>query len=235
MKRERIECLEFLQMGFGYNAHEKVFADLSFKFNAGEVLYLQGPRGSGKNTFIKLLLGLVSPTQGHYLINGTSVNDFSYSEFDSFRLNMGHSFDVGGLINNLTLYENFRLPLDYHDFLGVHERFDFIVAMLERFHLNEQKHLRPAFVSASARKAASVLRAFALLPEMIILNDPTQGMSMEHVPVLVELIKHHQRRHGLKHVIIATDDVGLLRQLEGRIMSVTTNGLQEVTATRRAG
>lgn len=225
MKRSNIESIELKKMGFYYDPEEKIFSDVNFKFNSGEVLYIQGPRDSGKNTFIKLLLGILSPQEGEYLINGTCVNDFSFSEFDRFRLNMGHSFDVGGLINNQTLYENFRLVLDYHDYLEPAKRFDYIVHMMKWFQLENQKHLRPAFISSSARKAACVLRAFSLKPEVVILDNPTQGMSMEHIPNLVELIKEHQDKYSLKYVIISSDDVGLISQLPGRIVSVTATGL----------
>jgi ABC-type transporter Mla maintaining outer membrane lipid asymmetry ATPase subunit MlaF len=138
---------------------------------------------------------------------------------------MGHSFDVGGLINNQTLYENFRLLLDYHDYLEPAERFDYIVQMMKWFQLENQKHLRPAFISSSARKAACVLRAFSLKPEVVILDNPTQGMSMEHIPNLVKLIKEHQDKYSLKYVVISSDDVGLISQLPGRIVSVTATGL----------
>lgn len=235
MKREKIDSVEFKDLSFNYQSQEKVFTGLNFEFPANEVLYLQGPRGSGKNTLIKLLLGLNSPTEGEYLINEKCVNDYSYREFDSFRLNMGYSFDVGGLINNLSLYENFKLLLDYHNFLTPGERSDYLLEMMKVFHLEEQKHLRPALISSSARKAAAVLRAFLLRPEMIILNDPTQALSMEHIFPLIELIKKHQQEHNLKYIIISSDDSGLINQLSGRVVKVMPDSLIEEKKIRRAG
>ena len=235
MKREAIKSIAFKELGFSYQLPEKVFSGLSFEFPANEVLYLQGPRGSGKNTLIRLLLGLNSPTEGEYLINEKCVNDYSYRELDPFRLNMGYSFDVGGLINNLSLYENFKLLLDYHDFLPPAQRTDYLLNMMKNFHLEEQKHLRPALISSSARKAAAVLRAFLLRPEMIILNDPTQAMSMEHIRPLIDLIKEHQQEHNLKYVIISSDDTGLINQLSGRVLKVMPDCLIEQKQIRRAG
>lgn len=224
MKRESIESMELFNLGYAYGNGEKVFSGFNFIFKEGEVLYIQGKKGAGKNTLVKLLLGLLTPNEGEYRINGTVVNEFSYAEFDAYRLNMGYSFDVGGLINNQGLYENLRFVLDYHDYLKSEERYDYIVKLMERFEFEKQKHLRPALVSSTVRKVASVLRAFILRPEMVLLDNPTQGMNVEHVPVLVELIKEHQRIHSLKHVIISSDDNTLISQLDGRTVSVTPTG-----------
>ncbi len=235
MRRFPISRIALDEVCFGYDAAASVFAGLSHRFEPGEVLYLQGPRGSGKNTLLRLLLGLEIPTAGRYLINDVAVNERDHVEFDPYRLNLGSAFDVGGLVNNHTLYENFRLLLDYHAHGEPGTRFDYVVALLERFDLDGVKHLRPAFVSSTARKAAAVLRAFALRPEVLILDNPTQGMSVEHIPTLVALIREHRERHGLNYVIISSDDTTLIGQLGGRIARVTPTELRFERSLRSTG
>ena len=102
MNRLDITSLELNQVGFAYES-ERVLSDVSFKPQAGEIYFLQGPRGSGKRTLLKLLMGVHAPTQGEYRINGELVNHLSHAEFDRYRLNIGYAFDVGGLINNHTI------------------------------------------------------------------------------------------------------------------------------------
>ncbi|HXH75654.1 MAG TPA: ATP-binding cassette domain-containing protein [Bacteriovoracaceae bacterium] len=227
MKRVSINSFEMKNIGFNYGAGEMIFTDVNYVFNPGEVLFIQGPQGAGKNTLIKLMLGLLSPTQGDYLVNGTSVNQFSYAEFDPIRLNIGYSFDVGGLINNQSLYENMMLLLNFHNFIEPSKRFDHIVNLLARFQIDEHKHLRPSAVSSSIRKMAVVLRAFLLHPEIVILDNPTQGISVEMIPAFMELIEEHRQKHNLKHIIISSDDKNLINQLGGRVMHVTRTGLLE--------
>jgi len=215
MKRVDIQSIELNSIGFSYQ-DKKVLENVNFRPQSGDVYFLQGPRGSGKRTLIKLLLGIHAPTHGEYRINGQLMNHLSHSEFDRYRLNIGYSFDVGGLINNHTIYENFKILLDYHDFKE-QAHFDYIVSLLKRFDIDEQKHLRPSLVSNGVRKAASIMRALALKPQCLILNNPTQGLSPEHVPVIVELIEEYKRCHNLKFVIIASDDWKLCNQLNGKI------------------
>ncbi len=235
MKRENIETLELKELEFFYNPKEKVFDGVNFNFVAGEVIYLQGPKGSGKNSLIKILLGLNSPNKGEYLINGKVVNEYCFKEFTPVRLNMGFAFDIGGLLNTLTLYQNFRLILDYHDFLETSKREVYIEQLMKRFHIYEQKDMRPAHVTSSTNKAANLIKAFLLRPEMVILNEPTQGLSMEDIDPLVELIKEHQEKYSLKFVIISSNDSELTKKLAGRAVSVTPCGFFDLELKRRAG
>jgi phospholipid/cholesterol/gamma-HCH transport system ATP-binding protein len=228
MKREPIEKLEFRNLKFSYEDGREVFTGLDFDFSAEPILYLQGPTGGGKTTLMKILVGLASPTSGDYLINGQEVGGLSFSEFDAYRLNMGYAFDVGGLINNQSLYENFKLPLDFHGFMEEQHKRDYIIGRLELFHLGEQKHIRPAFVSTGARKAASLLKALLLDPAVAILNDPTLGLNSELIEPFIALIREHQIKRGLKHVIIASEDMNLMHHLPGRIVQVTNKRLRYV-------
>lgn len=233
MRRQDLESIELKNLSFGYDENELVFKDFNFIIRERGLFYIHGPKGSGKNTLIKILLGLLPPSGGDFFINGTRVNEFSHQEFDLFRLSMGHAFDVGGLINNQTLYENFRLILDYHDYLDPAERFDYIVDLLRVFHLDEKKHLRPAAVSASDRKAAVILRSLILKPQLLILDNPTQGLSTEHIPHFIELLHEHSSKHDLRHIMISSEDRNLLEKLPGRVFKVTATGLEENPEARR--
>lgn len=237
MNRAQLHDIELRSVDFAYADGEKIFNQVSFRFDQQEVYYLQGPRGSGKTTLMKILLGLNQPASGEYLINERNVGDFSFSDFDVYRLNMGYAFDVGGLINNLTLYENFKLVLDYHQYLPAAERYEYIINMMNRFDLDQQKHLRPAHVSGSSRKAANLLRAFLLHPQMLILNDPTQGLSPEHIPLLTAMISEYRAKYALKYVIISSDDLNLKQLLPGITINVTSNGLikmENILSSKRA-
>lgn len=227
LKRNSIDQIVFNKMSFYYLEEEKVFNNINASFYPDDVIYLKGPRGSGKTTLMKMLLGLIAPKSGDFIINEENVSNYSHDEFNLYRLNMGFSFDVGGLINNLTLYENFKLVLDYHNYLDEDKRFDYIVHMMSFFNLEDQKHLRPSSISSSARKAASVLRSFLLKPQVLILNDPSQGLSVEHLLPLINLIKDHQLNHQLKFIFISSDDSNLINLLPGKSLHVAIDGFYE--------
>jgi len=225
MKRLELNSIIFDHLSFKYPTSTDIFSNLNFNFSCDHPLILQGPTGGGKTTLMKLLLGLIAPTSGEYLINGQVMNELSHSQFDLFRLNMGFAFDVGGLINNRTLYENFILPIEYHNFLPRDERKKYIVSFFEHFGISEQKHIRPAFVTSGTRKLAAVIKAFVLNPQLIILNNPTLGLNSEHIEPLAELIKFHRTEMNLKYLIIATDDQNFINLIGGEVYNVTNNEL----------
>ena len=234
MIRESIRSLEFRQLDFSYGEAAEIFKGLSHHFRDDMVTVLQGPTGGGKTTLIRLLLGMLQPGAGEYLINGQVVNRQSFHEFNRFRLNMGYAADDGGLIHNMTIYENFKLPLDYHGYRPAADRREYILERLARFNLDKQMFLRPSFVSGGTRKVASVLKAFLLDPEVLILNNPTMGLGSEHVLPLVNLIRHHRESRNLRHVLICSEDRGFLRHLDARVLQVSSTHLTESTLAEAA-
>lgn len=227
MKRKIIESLSFKDINFFYDESNPIFKNMSYEFSPDEVYFIQGPTGGGKTTLMKLILGLVGPNHGEYLINGKPVQGLSYNEFDEYRLNMGFSSDVGGLINNQSIYENFQLPLNFHDYVSPNEMCDYIFEFLQVFNLQDQKHLRPAFVSSGTRKAASVLKAFILNPQILILNNPTLGLNQEHIKPLVNLIENHRKHRGLKYIFIASDDLSFAQYFNYKIIQISNQSIVE--------
>jgi ABC-type transporter Mla maintaining outer membrane lipid asymmetry ATPase subunit MlaF len=221
MKRYSLESICLKDLTFSYPHGPDIFSDLTFTCPSQHPVILQGPTGGGKTTLMKILLGLLAPKSGEYLINGKKMNQLSHQEFDSYRLNMAFAFDVGGLINNRTLYENFILPMEYHNFMPASQRKDYIVSFFERFGISEQKHIRPAFVTAGTRKLASVVKSFVLNPELVILNNPTLGLNTEHMLPLVNLIQEYRQQKNLKYLIISTDDQQFVQMLGGQTYNVT--------------
>ena len=220
MRRESIERIEFRKLHFAFAAGDEVLRDLDFTFTDYPSLVLQGPMGSGKGTVMKILLGLVSPTGGEYVLNGKIAGEMDHTEFDCYRLNMGFSFDSGGLINNLSLFENLSLPLTFHGLSDEARLKESINDRLHLFKLVGQARLMPALVTSGAKKVVNLLKAFILNPELIILDNPTLGLNAEQVSHLVALLNEHRSHQGLKYLIVKTNDASFIQQVQGKIVHV---------------
>ena len=218
--RESIHSIEFKKMVFQYPGQGIVFEEVDFTFPTNEFVLLQGPTGGGKNTLLKLMAGLVPITQGELLFNNKNMEQLSHSEFDPYRRSIGYAFDNGGLINNLTIYENFKLILDFQTELSQEDKRSKIIESLQVLNLDEVKHLRPAMVSSGSRKAAILLRSLFLDPEMLILNNPTLGLNIEHLESFVALIKLHQEKRNLKHIYVASDDSNFINHFKAKNIRV---------------
>jgi ABC-type lipoprotein export system ATPase subunit len=222
-----IKSLQFEKLTFQYEGQEPLLKNVDFEFQIRKrearddvtesqwtdrrgsvssqagVVVIRGVQGTGTSTVMQILAGLQSPSLGRYLINGVSVENMSFEEFLPFRLRMGYGFGIGGLISNLTLFENLILPLKYHKICSIHEAERRVLALMERFQLLNFKDLRIAYVSASLRKITVLIRAIIMEPEILFLDDPNIRISKETQYTYAELLRE-QIKLGTLHTIFIT-------------------------------
>ncbi len=208
-----INSLEIINMCMGFVDSNIVVENVCAKLPMDELVRVCGGRGVGKSYFLKMLAGLQAPISGKYLINKKYVNKMSFEEFLPYRLNIGYAFEYGGLISNLSLYQNLMLPLEYHSVLSEKDMHERVMWYMSEFNLVKEKDNRPAFVSGSMKKEVCVLRAFILEPEVLILDNPTVGLNKGNIQKLKEIILNKKKSGSLKHAYIVSDNEEFLSEL----------------------
>ena len=227
MKRIDIKKISFNNLCLKKSEVETSLNGLSCEFLPSSAIHIQGPVGSGKSTLLKVMVGLEKPHHGDYLINEQSLRGLSYKEFDAYRLNMGIALRQPALMNNMSLFENLKLPLDFHSLLSGPEKNDFILNLFTKFGLQNQMHLRPMFATAAARKAVGVMRAFVLKPQVILLSNPTHGLQLEHVEALVDLLKMSRSQFDLKYIFMDSDDEQFNQKLAPTVLDLTIQKMRK--------
>ncbi|HEX9082086.1 MAG TPA: ATP-binding cassette domain-containing protein [Holophagaceae bacterium] len=161
---------------------------LHLRLAAGENLLLLGPGGSGKSQMMRMLAGTVPPRTGRVRIGGVAVWPGEGALALAGRIRTGFVFAQGGLLSNQTLRDNVALPLRFAG-TPAPQALLRAEAALKRFHLDGVAALRPHAVSACQRKLANLARVEAFLPDLILVDDPLEGVGAADRPLVLELIR----------------------------------------------
>ncbi len=180
----------------------KVLDGVSLTCNKGETVSLIGPNGSGKTTFIKLILGLVLPTSGKIIFDETNIiNKWS------FRKHIGYMPQIGRYPDNMTISQIIDMMCDFRKI----DRSKTDNDLINEFSLNKIKDKRMRTLSGGTRQKVSAALAFIFNPQVLILDEPTAGLDPISSEILKEKI-HLEKDNGkliliTSHILSDLDDL----------------------------
>jgi ABC-type multidrug transport system ATPase subunit len=211
-----IQSIRFEDLTFQFDENHRILKKCSFSFPMNSVVRIHGPHGCGKSTLLKMLACLVEPIDGRIIINDLVVNEMSFEELFPIRKKIGYAFDYGGLLNNMTIRQNLLLPLRYHKYFDEKGAEAHVARMIEHFGLERSANYRPSAISGGQRKLSCVARSFILSPEVLILDDPTQGLSDRATETLIQMVKEKQKEGSLRHVFLTSENPIVIGELVKR-------------------
>ncbi len=206
--------IQLHDMTYGDDLENPIFNKITVDMPMNRVVRVAGVSGSGKSTLMQILAGLVLPREGFLLVNGIAVSELSFEEFTPYRLNVGYTFEYGGLIHNKTLKENILLPIQYHPQVSKRRNQEDVIKMIKDFGMEHTMNKRPSDVPGSHRKITVLLRAFVMHPEVLILDNPTMGLNESSRECFFDLIKTERKNGNCRHIFVATDDNHFLNNFE---------------------
>jgi phospholipid/cholesterol/gamma-HCH transport system ATP-binding protein len=182
----------------------------------GETLVLIGPSGQGKSVFLKMLCGLLPPTQGEVLHQGDNLYQISEKQRNLKMQVIGMLFQKNALFDSLTCAENIAFPLREITNLSESEIGDKITHFLEAVELPHARDLYPHEISGGMQKRLGIARALALDPKLIFYDDPTAGLDPITSRTIIDLILHLSEQNN-STVVAITNDMGRAYQMADRI------------------
>ena len=165
-------CIEFDDVVAGYKDF-MILNNLSFKAAKGSITLLLGPNGAGKSTALKALFGLLKPRQGRILLDGKDISGASQKEL----LALGVAFVPQGrnLFGQLTVYENLELGGITLGMKTTHERIPEVLEFFPR--VKERMNSLASSLSGGEQKQLEIGRALLLRPKVILIDEPSIGLS----------------------------------------------------------
>ncbi len=170
-------CIEFDNVVAGYKDF-MILNNLSFKVKRASITLLLGPNGAGKSTVLKTLFGLLKPRQGRILLNGENISGYSQKAL----LAKGIAFVPQGrnLFGQLTVFQNLELGGITLGGKLTHERIPEVLALFPR--VKERLHSQASALSGGEQKQLEVGRALLLRPKVLLIDEPSIGLS----PIVVQ-------------------------------------------------
>ena len=184
---------------------QNVLRGLSFDIMKGEIFIIIGYSGSGKSVTLQNLVGLLTPDSGSIKVSGDQVVGMDERELQIVRRKFGFLFQSGALINWLTVAENVDLPLREHTTLRPERRAEIVQEKLKLVSMVEAADKYPTDISGGMKKRASMARAIALDPEILLFDEPTSGLDPVMAREIDEMTKRINDELGITSVVVTHD------------------------------
>ena len=156
---------------------------------AGEYVAITGPSGCGKSTLLSVLGLLDVPNEGEYYFEGQNVAGWSESRLNALRRGrVGFIFQSFNLIEELTVYENVELALEYTGTPAA-ERRRRVEAILERLGVSHRARHRPSQLSGGQQQRVAIARALVAEPAMLLADEPTGNLDTAHGDEVMRLLR----------------------------------------------
>ncbi len=185
--------------------------EASFRVEAGELVMVTGPTGSGKTTLMRLLTKEYEPTEGEVVFNQTPLSEIRGHLLPQHRRQIGVVFQDYRLLPDYNVWENVALPLMIvgKSSEKIEQR---VSDLLELVDIADKSELFPRELSGGEAQRVGIARALATAPPVIFADEPTGNLDQETAKSIIKLL---QKINELKTtVLIATHDVVVMELLK---------------------
>lgn len=224
--------LETTDLTIRFGGHVAV-NNVSCKFERGTLTSIVGPNGAGKTTYFNLISGQLPPSSGKVLLNGQDITNISPA--DKTLKGIGRAFQLTNLFPMLTVLENVRLAVQGKAQVGFNlirmadtykELIEKAEYFLEKCSLLSKKNNIASVLSHGDQRKLEVAVLMALEPEVFMFDEPTAGMSVDDVPVILDLI-HEIKESTDKTIMLVEHKMDVIKSLSDRIIVLHNGTLVE--------
>lgn len=181
--------------------------NVSFTVDLGDLTVILGKSGSGKSTLLNVIGGIEKPDSGEVFINGKALYKLKEAERARIRsAYVGYIFQNFNLIDELTVLENIRLPLDIN---GISYNVPFEEKIFSTLEINTRLNFYPEQLSGGERQRVAIARALLMKPQIVLADEPTGNLDSKTGRQFIDLVEKSNKELGQTFVIVTHDHAWL--------------------------
>ncbi len=199
----------------------RVLFDVNLQVEKGERHAIIGPNGAGKTTLFNLITGTYTPSEGRVLFKDSDIT--GKGPYEILRLGMGRSFQITNTFNDMTIFQNIRIAVLSRKGIRfnvlrkidrMHEVTEETERILKWVGLDGERDIHAGKLSYGKQRSLEISLALSTDPELVMLDEPTAGMSKDETRNAVEQIR---RLTEGKTMVIIEHDMDVVFSLADRI------------------
>lgn len=204
-KKKVIPIIAMDHISKQYSTGVEALSDVSIRIHKGEFVFVVGKSGSGKSTFIKLLLKELNPTEGRIFVGGRQVTNLKRKQVSLYRRKIGVVFQDFRLLKNKTVFENVAFA---QEIIGMTKR-DIarnVPIMLEMVGLKGKEKMYPHELSGGEQQRVAIARALINQPTILLADEPTGNLDPKTAWDIMMLLEEVNKM-GTTVVVTHNNDV----------------------------
>lgn len=188
---------------FRYKKSDAIFRFPDIKLEEKENLVVLGKSGIGKTTFLHLLAGLLTPTDGKIQIDNININSLSNNTLDEFRgQNIGLVFQKNYAVKSLTVFENLQARLFFSKQKIDSTKID---ELLQQLDITDLKNKNVTQLSVGQLQRLNIALSVIHNPKIILADEPTSSLDDENCKVVIELLLQQAQKNNTNLIVITHD------------------------------
>ncbi|TCS93916.1 ABC transporter ATP-binding protein [Hazenella coriacea] len=182
-----------------------------------------GPNGAGKTTFFNLLSGQLKPTEGQIFYHGADITRLP--SYQRTRKGIGRSFQITDVFPHLTVFENVRLAVQSQQQIRFQMFFSHLhykkvtektMYWIEKVGLESKQDWLAIQLTHGEKRKLEIAMLLALETEILLLDEPTAGMSLEEVPIIIDLVRNLKEEK--RTILLIEHKIDLILDLSDHLM-----------------
>ena len=205
-EKKNVPMIRMDQVSMQYSTGVDALCDVSIRIEKGEFVFVVGKSGSGKSTFIKLLLNELNPSEGRIFVAGRQVTNLSRKQVSLYRRQIGVVFQDFRLLKNKTVYENIEFA---QQIIGMNKReiARNVAIMLEMVGLKGKENAYPGELSGGEQQRVAIARALINNPAILLADEPTGNLDPQMAWEIMMLLQEINKMGTTVVVVTHNNDV----------------------------